>query len=141
MPVRACVDQNRRPAYLTYLDTARLTDVALMSPFGRTSDIEVNGAGFDIILLSLFERFILHLWGTLRCTEQLGPAPGFSFVWLRLQKQQVFSFSIPSVTAALVYSNLTRRRFVILTATLTATAFTPWPSERTALGSAILRPE
>jgi hypothetical protein len=69
-----------------------------MSPFGRTSDIEVNGAGFDIILLSLFERFILHLWGTPCCTEQLGPAPRYSFVWLRLQKQQVFSFSIPTET-------------------------------------------
>src|SRR6266853_5343050 len=40
MPVRACVDQDRRPAYLTHPDTARATRCRLLALFGphATSD-------------------------------------------------------------------------------------------------------
>jgi hypothetical protein len=34
-PVRACVDQNRRPAYLTHSGTARPTDVGCLTQIGR----------------------------------------------------------------------------------------------------------
>src|SRR5258705_3106613 len=37
MPVRACVDQDRRPAYLTHPDTARPSRCLLLALFGHAS--------------------------------------------------------------------------------------------------------
>src|SRR5258707_363365 len=37
MPVRACVDQDRRPAYLTHPDTARATRCRLLALFGPSA--------------------------------------------------------------------------------------------------------